>query len=311
MVDIYRRTRDDTLSLKELELYKLLMDYRAEEGLPDIALSQALTTTAGRHAADTVQNVGEYVGHNWSDAPYDSGDADTYPNMWQAPERLGTGYTDFGYEISTGYVGSSVTSVEMEPDVALSGWQGSPGHNAVIVNSGTWSDLDWGAIGVGMRDGVAHVWFGEARDGDAPQIKGTSAGDRVSLTRFDDNFVGRGGDDNVKGQRGDDLIKGQRGDDTLKGGRGDDELRGGAGNDVLMGGAGEDILVFSSGGGDDKVRRYGDNDLLDLTRVRNVDGFDDLDISRQGNGVLVEADNTSILLTRTRIGTIDEDDFLF
>ena len=47
----------DALSLVELDLYHLIMDYRAEMGLEPIPLSLALTTTAGRHAADTAYNI--------------------------------------------------------------------------------------------------------------------------------------------------------------------------------------------------------------------------------------------------------------
>ena len=41
----------------EKALYDLIMGYRAELGLPSIPLSASLTTTAGRHAADTYYNI--------------------------------------------------------------------------------------------------------------------------------------------------------------------------------------------------------------------------------------------------------------
>lgn len=142
MVNIYAPTASDDLSAVELELYHLIMTYRAQNGLAAIPLSKALTTTAGRHAIDTYENIwaagktypaGGNM-HSWSDAAY-------YPDhsrpevMWDAPERLGTGYTSNGYEISaSGY--ADVTA-------ALNGWKVSSGHNVVILNQGSWANFPW------------------------------------------------------------------------------------------------------------------------------------------------------------------------
>jgi uncharacterized protein YkwD len=46
----------------------------------------------------------------------------------------------------------------------LESWKGSPGHNAVILNEGIWSDSNWKAIGVGIYKGYAVIWFGEEPD---------------------------------------------------------------------------------------------------------------------------------------------------
>jgi len=43
-------------------------------------------------------------------------------------------------------------------------WQGSPGHNAVILNQGVWARRPWRAMGVGIDQGFAVVWFGEEPD---------------------------------------------------------------------------------------------------------------------------------------------------
>jgi len=98
MANIYSSTGEDNLNSAELELYHLIMQYRAQNGLDAIPLSNALTVTAGRHALDTRANIWEAELqlpeganlHSWSDAPYfsDHRDPDV---MWSAPERLGTG----------------------------------------------------------------------------------------------------------------------------------------------------------------------------------------------------------------------------
>lgn len=174
-VDIYAATSNDGLSAAELDLYDLIMEYRAANGLPSIPLSTSLTTVAGRHAEDTRHNIWE-AGltlpeganlHSWSDAPY-YGDHRQPAIMWEAPQRLGTPYIGNGFEISA----AGYSSVE----AALEGWKGSPGHNNVILNQDIWTGADWNAIGVGISQPenydfsvpfggfVYHVWFGREVD---------------------------------------------------------------------------------------------------------------------------------------------------
>ena len=216
-VDYTQPHPHDTLSAAELELYQLIMDYRASLGLPAIPLSNALTVTAGRHVVDThynflVPNIPFAPGtnlHSWSDAPYyaDHSAADV---MWYAPERVGAPYPDAAFEIS--HAGS--TTVEG----ALSGWQGSPGHNNVIVNANPWV-WDWNAIGIGaympdtydfgIRWGgfVYHVWFGRVEDPTgAPLIEGTAAAEMFEGTQFDDTIDGGGGSDTILGGQGTDRV---------------------------------------------------------------------------------------------------------
>ena len=48
----------------------------------------------------------------------------------------------------------------MTADYALSSWKKSKGHNSVIINGNRWNDNEWKAIGIGMHEGYATVWFG-------------------------------------------------------------------------------------------------------------------------------------------------------
>lgn len=235
---LHRPQVGDALSLVELDLYHRLMVYRLGLGLSAIPLSRSLTTTAGRHAADTYYNIwaaGKALPaganlHSWSDAPYfdDHRDPDV---MWFAPQRLGTPYTSEGIEISAAGYGDGAA--------ALEGWKGSPGHNTVIVNSGVWQSVDWRAIGIGVLNDlpavgpyggrVYHVWFGAASDpAGPPLIRGSGAAERISGTPFDD------------------LIDGSGGNDIIQGGLGSDRLIGGPGNDRLTGGAAADTFRFDS-----------------------------------------------------------------
>jgi Ca2+-binding RTX toxin-like protein len=178
--------------------------------------------------------------------------------MWQAPSRLGTGYSGTGYEIT----GAGYATIE----AALEGWKSSPGHNAVISNTGIWADVTYAAIGIGVEIApgagpyggrVYHVWFGtEADPKGAPWIVGTSDADRIDGTRFTDRIkagagadivLGGGGNDSISAGTGNDRVAGGAGNDTLSGGGDHDRLYGGDGNDVLNGGPGSDMLFGGAG----------------------------------------------------------------
>ncbi len=78
--------------------------------------------------------------------------------MWKKPSEL-SNYQGAGYEIaywtSTG---------QCRAKEALQGWKGSPGHNAVMINSGVWKNIKFNAIGIGIYRGFACVWFGKEKD---------------------------------------------------------------------------------------------------------------------------------------------------
>ncbi|MBP7001982.1 calcium-binding protein [Amaricoccus sp.] len=263
-VDVTQPTSQDGLTLQELSLYHSIMAYRASLGLAAIPLSRGLTTTAGRHVADTRENIwaaslalpaGTSL-HSWSDAPYYADNRDPSV-MWTAPQRVNSGYTSAGYEISA--AGFATT------DLALEGWKASASHNAIIAQTGVWAGIDLKAIGIGVdtsegagiyKGRVFHVWFGETTDAAIPDISGTTAADYVLGTLFADRILagagadevyGSDGADELRGDGGSDKLYGDAGADTLFGGGGDDRLQGGAGDDVLNGGAGADRLWGNDG----------------------------------------------------------------
>ncbi len=268
-VDITQPTAQDDLTLQELSLYHAIIDYRAGLGLAAIPLSRALTTTAGRHVADTRENIwAENVQlppganlHSWSDAYYYSDHRDPSV-MWDAPQRVGTGYAGAGYEISAS--GFATT------DAALAGWKASASHNAILANLGVWADIELQAIGIGVDTSpgasvylgrIFHVWFGEVADPGIPDIVGTAAADYVLGTLFADRVFGGGGGDEIHGSDGDDDLRGDAGADRLFGGAGLDLLRGGSSDDRLQGGFGGDTLT----GGDGADRLFGQEDDDTLT----------------------------------------------
>ncbi len=149
----------DGLEPEEQKLYDLINKYRAENGLAPIPLSSSLTLVANRHVLDLDKNIGDLT-HAWSDCPYDASDPSTYRCMWNAPQRLGTAYKGNGYENAHGGSGGYRATAES----AFRSWRGSSDHNAVILNQGMWKDTQWRALGIGIYQGYAVLWFGEEVD---------------------------------------------------------------------------------------------------------------------------------------------------
>ncbi|MEM6679650.1 MAG: DUF4214 domain-containing protein [Pseudomonadota bacterium] len=254
-VDYYTYDIEDPISPEEYRLFEMITAYRDSLGLKRIPLSESLTITAARHAVDTVENIGTFSGHSWSDATYDVNDRLTYSTMWRAPERLGTDYPGFGYEISTGF--NNVTQFTMSPELALQNWQASSVHDAVLTNTNPWI-REWDAIGIGIVDGVAHVWFGNDVDpAGAPAFGFETTYDPVEFGGLaevietpsapaDTPPPGEGENSaSFTGTSGPDVLFGSERDDVLEGFEGDDLLIGAGGSDRLLGGDGLDTAVFS------------------------------------------------------------------
>lgn len=160
------------LSDSEYELYELLMAYRKEKGLPSIPLSKSLTNVAKVHAIDL--SVSRPFNHrcnphswsknpNWTTCCYTS-DHKNMDCAQSKPQEL-TEYTGLGFEIVNGFSQfKTYQGQTISPEVTLSGWKSSKGHNETIINLGIWKKKKWKAIGVGMHRDFATVWFGTEED---------------------------------------------------------------------------------------------------------------------------------------------------
>ncbi|HRI09071.1 MAG TPA: CAP domain-containing protein [Nannocystaceae bacterium] len=146
------------------ELVALVNAYRAEKGLPAIPASPSLCTVGQTHVVDLQANAPHTEPgcnlHSWSDQGswtpccYTPDHAQAMC-MWVKPQEL-TVYPGFGYENAASGVGS--------PSQALDAWKASGPHNDVILNQGIWADHPWKAIGAGLHEGYAVLWFGEESD---------------------------------------------------------------------------------------------------------------------------------------------------
>jgi len=160
------------LNAEERKLYDLIMVYRREKNLESIPLSAKLSQVAQTHARDLSEhykfdpnnkcNPHSWSSHGkWSSCCY-TNDHKKASCMWTKPQEI-AGYTGNGFEIA--YY-SSIGATAQE---GLDGWKVSPGHNPLLINSGTWEKAKWKAIGIGIYKEYGLVWFGEVEDTESPE----------------------------------------------------------------------------------------------------------------------------------------------
>jgi uncharacterized protein YkwD len=155
------------LNKEEKKLYDLIMQYRKSKGLEAIPLSAKLTLVAQTHARDLAEHY-EFDPKNkcnphswsskgkWTSCCY-TNDHKRASCMWTKPQEI-AGYTGTGFEIA--YYSSLGASAQE----GIDGWKISPGHNPLLINSGTWSKVKWQAVGIGIYKEYGLVWFGEVAD---------------------------------------------------------------------------------------------------------------------------------------------------
>ncbi len=158
------------------ELPNLINDYRKQNGLPAIPISDDLTAVALKHVIDLntyhPENACGAQGnlHSWSNNGNWQGTAGVgawkgccYPDdhsnascMWDKPKEIAN-YPDNGYEIT--HWGSGIVTAQS----ALNSWKGSAPHNAVILNKDQWTNFQWKALGAAYSGNYACAWFGTVK----------------------------------------------------------------------------------------------------------------------------------------------------
>ncbi|MBC7486776.1 MAG: CAP domain-containing protein [Cytophagaceae bacterium] len=164
------------LSKEEQRMYDLIMAYRQQKKLPAIKISAALTKVAQIHARDLSMNKPNNADKcnmhswsskgNWTPCCYDSKHTQSQC-MWSKPKEI-AGFQADGFEIVSGSMDDNYIATS---DAALAGWKKSPGHHAVIVNSGIWKQRTWQAIGIGVYKNYICVWVASVEDKNTVQKK--------------------------------------------------------------------------------------------------------------------------------------------
>lgn len=148
----------DEVSQQEKELFQIINEYRAQNKLPPIILSDSLSLVANRHLLDLTINL-KYLTHGWSNCPYDIKDDKTWNCVFESPQRLNSNYQGQGYENLYRNLGGNAT-----PALALEAWKKSPMHNNLILNLDIWKDTKFDAFGLAISGNYAAIWFGSKGD---------------------------------------------------------------------------------------------------------------------------------------------------
>ena len=156
----------DCLNPQEAELADLVNDYRQQNGLARVPISFSLSSVGQWHVDTNDAWDGACNLHSWSNARPALWDPMCYTadhaqaaQMWNKPRQITDGdYNADGYENSA-WSGGTISAVS-----ALNLWKGSAGHNQVILNLGMWNGQTWRAMGVGVSQHFAVLWFGTLTD---------------------------------------------------------------------------------------------------------------------------------------------------
>lgn len=169
----------DCLTAEESQLVNLINQYRNVNGLTSVPGSKSLTQVAQWHVIDLHENnpdSGSDHGlpcntHSWSNQGFWSpvcytSDHAYASGMWNKPREI----TSNAY-MGNGFENASSSSGQATASGAFNSWKNSPAHNAVILEQGIWSGYNWPAMGVGIYQHHAVLWFGDQADLQGPVTK--------------------------------------------------------------------------------------------------------------------------------------------
>lgn len=176
---------DFCINQDELKLYNLINKFRQDNDLPLIQLSKSLSYVAKLHVKDLYENHPDTSIcnlHSWSN----KGDwtacchQQYIPKsecMWNKPKEL-SNYNGKGYELAFW------ESIKAEPDSIMYIWTTTYESKNMLLNTGKWEDKNWEAIGIGINNNYAVIWFGEKFDNeDEPLLCGN---DSKIINQFQD-----------------------------------------------------------------------------------------------------------------------------
>lgn len=167
-IDKLKKIGDVCVSSEEVQLHKIINEYRVNKGLEPVALSRSLTMVAQLHSRDQVKYEllnGKCNLHSWgkskawSDCCY-TGDHANAACMWAKPKEIAA-FRATGFEISA-Y--GSMGDIGLSAEGALASWKSSDGHNDVIINRDIWKKDKWKSMGVGIYKQHANVWWAMTED---------------------------------------------------------------------------------------------------------------------------------------------------
>lgn len=153
--DVYsvKNCAGDDSNSEEMELFRLINEYRKQNKLSEVRESKTLHLVANRHLIDLNFNLKKLT-HSWNDCAFDMNNAKSWNCIYDAPKKFDPAFSGIGYE--NVYYNSKG---KFSPVEALEAWKKSPLHNAAILNSDTFKNSKWIAAGVAIDGKYAALWF--------------------------------------------------------------------------------------------------------------------------------------------------------
>lgn len=168
-------TPGSCLTAAEADMGARVNAARAASNLPAVPLSTSLCTVAQWHVIDMFTNHPASGTdprgmpcnlHSWSNkgiwSPVCYTSDHFYANgMWNKPREISAGaYSANGYE-------NAYSGPASDPQIAAHAvvlWLDDPPHADVILERGIWAGSNWQAMGTGVFNGYAVLWFGQLAD---------------------------------------------------------------------------------------------------------------------------------------------------
>lgn len=235
----------------------------------------------------------------------------------------GTGRDTVVVRGSAGFMGSVVTSIEAiefltPPSTEISAAYlrsmqfGPSGISTVLALTGS-ATADLFVVEMnGSSFSAEHFTLSNWAEDDWMEVRGGSAGEKVTGSSGSDRVMGRDGQDSIFGGGGADSLSGNDNNDHLEGGAGNDTLNGGSGFDTLVGGAGADRMT---GGGRSDTFVF--EKISDAARITSASGLvsdvitdfrpgsDKIDLAAMDASSIRAGNNTFVFSGQGPIGTSD------
>ncbi len=182
------------------------------------------------------------------------------------------------------------------------------GTDRIVVTNNSDAVIDLRAATLAYEEGGA---------GFVSYSSGTRGGYTIANGVVIEIAVGGGGDDTITGNTAANTLRGRGGNDTLSGGGDDDTLKGNRGRDVLIGGDGDDFLNGAGGAdtfrfdlddGNDDIKKFKENDVIDVSGLGL--SYGDLVINISGSTATVSFGTTTLSILNLQ-ADLDASDFLF
>jgi len=162
---------DFCISQAEMQLYRMINDYRKRYALPPIPLSKSLSYVAASHLKDLFFNHPDQEpcnSYSWSDkGPWKAfcypADENKKNSVWDKPREF-TPYKGKGYEIIYWENSNAI------PDSIIAIWKSIDYVKNYLLNTGKWQGKKWNSIGIGIYENYACAWFGELADPAGPVL---------------------------------------------------------------------------------------------------------------------------------------------